>query len=782
MTVQAQLHETLAGLEDVSKQLDKVQSEIDRLLQHQQWLVERKKDLESTAYRLQAECQRERPDVTKSDFPWSKKLHTLKKTTFGIDEFRQLQEQTMNATLSGQDCILVMPTGGGKSLCYQLPALINKGFTLVVSPLVSLMEDQTMSLEQLGINAVLLNAGVPQDRVKLVHQAMIDPNSEMKLIYVTPEKIAKSKRFMAQLEKAYKKGRLGRIAIDEVHCCSQWGHDFRPDYKILGLLKRQFPDTPIMGLTATATNSVLEDVKKILNIQGCVVYRASYNRANLYYQVVAKPSKHTACIEEIVKLLNGKFKNQSGIIYCFSRRESEKVAFDLQALGIKAEPYHADIEVASRSAVHRRWKSNKIQVVVATVAFGMGIDKPDVRFVIHHSLSKSIENYYQESGRAGRDNKRAECIVFFQVSDMFRQSSMVVVEQTGVEKLYNMVAYCISQVKCRRSLLGSHFGERWDGKVACNAMCDNCSNNAQARRTDIQSDCRAIYDILSQAGTKEQRLTANKIADIMQGKTVSGMQLKGSKNSAKIPRSLMEQIIAHLILEGYLKEDFHFTPYSTISYLIPGPRSARVNASQDHPIILKTADPKLKKVAASSSTSQESKNRKTANTSQESKKSKLASTSLESTSQAQGSKNRKTSGTSLESKKNKSASISPGSKKAHVKRPVDGMKTGSGREDDGGKDRNGVVVIDLSDESSDEDVVRQKRKVKMRNSSRIEDDDDDECIVCDEDEDDIGGGDNLGKTSERSVKKSANSLQKNHDKAKEMTKKKHSHNMVSVIN
>lgn len=428
-------------LQDVGKELVQIENDIDSLLSRQSSLLQRKQELDVI---LQQSTLTQQADTKwdTADFPWSQELQNKMKAVFRIDCLRPMQQQTMNVTMSGKDAILIMPTGGGKSLCFQLPALLSSGVTLVVSPLVSLMEDQVMALEALGIDAAMLNANVEKTKVTAIQNAMVDKNASLKLLYVTPEKLAKSKRFMNKLEKMHKMGRFSRLIIDEVHCCSQWGHDFRPDYKFLGIMKRQFPDVPILGLTATATTNVLEDVKKILSIPHCLVYKASFNRPNLYYEIRPKPAASKDTLDEIQTLIKKKFDGMSGIIYCFSRKESETVAKELRERGIKTGYYHADMTGPQRSKVHKLWLSNKIQVVVATVAFGMGIDKPDVRFVIHHSLSKSMENLYQESGRAGRDDKVSHCIVFYRFADVFRQSSMVFTEQTGLDNLYGIMSYC----------------------------------------------------------------------------------------------------------------------------------------------------------------------------------------------------------------------------------------------------------------------------------------------------------------------------------------------------
>ncbi|XP_053385298.1 ATP-dependent DNA helicase Q1-like [Mercenaria mercenaria] len=560
-------------LKAVKEELQTVEEQIEDLLQRQNDLTVRKDELEAILKQNESRSDVQDQSWEKADFQWSERLQTKLKSVFGIDALRPMQLQTMNVTMSGKDCILIMPTGGGKSLCFQLPALLSKGITLVVSPLVSLMEDQVMALQTYNIDATLLNASSDKDTVKRVQEAMIDHNATLKLLYVTPEKLSKSKRFMARLEKMYKVGRFARLVIDEVHCCSQWGHDFRPDYKFLGIMKRQFPDVPILGLTATATTSVLEDVKKILNIQNCLLFRASFNRPNLFYEVREKPSVHKELMEDIQRLINTKFNNQSGIIYTFSRKESEDVTVDLQSRGIKAGCYHADLSPRERSRVHKAWIENKIHVVVATVAFGMGIDKPDVRFVIHHSLSKSMENLYQESGRAGRDDKKSHCIIYYRLQDVLRQSAMVMAEQTGLNNLYGIMTYCTDVSKCRRSVIARYFGEVWEPSQ-CNKMCDHCNSNYQVEKKDLTAYCVNVLKILDNAAPLENKLTATKLLDAWQGKGPSVNRVKGTDTGTE--REKLERILAYMLMKQYIREDFHFTPYSTISYMVPGPKAGLI--------------------------------------------------------------------------------------------------------------------------------------------------------------------------------------------------------------
>ncbi|XP_029810247.1 ATP-dependent DNA helicase Q1 isoform X2 [Suricata suricatta] len=481
-------------LESVTNELHAVDIQIQELLEKQQELIQKKNILtnqikqhfEDSDAGESSEWDSSPATWKKEDFPWSGKVKEVLQNVFKLQRFRLLQLETINVTMSGKDVFLVMPTGGGKSLCYQLPAL-----------------------------------------------------------------------------------------------CSD-------DYKALGILKRQFPNTALMGLTATATSHVLKDAQKILCVEKCFTFTASFNRPNLYYEIRQKPSNTEDFIEDIVKLINGRYKGQSGIIYCFSQKDSEQVTVSLQKLGIQAGAYHANMEPEDKTKVHRRWSANEIQVVVATVAFGMGIDKPDVRFVIHHSMSKSIENYYQESGRAGRDDMRADCILYYGFGDIFRISSMVVMENVGQQKLYEMVSYCQNISKCRRVLIAQHFDEVWNSE-ACNRMCDNCCKDISCERKNVTAYCRDLIKILKQAEDLNEKLTPLKLIDSWMGKGAAKLRVAGVA-PPKLPREDLEKIIAHFLLQQYLKEDYSFTAYATISYLKIGPKANLLN-NEAHVITMQVVKP-----------------------------------------------------------------------------------------------------------------------------------------------------------------------------------------------
>lgn len=518
-----------------------------------------------------------RTDWTKSDFAWSAQVQEILENVFHLTGLRSMQRPAINVTLSNKDCILIMPTGGGKSLCYQLPALISTGVTVVVSPLLSLMEDQVMALEALSYPVSMLSASVSRAETSRILKAVASGDDSLKLLYVTPEKMAKSKRFMSTLEKAYRSKRFARIAIDEVHCCSQWGHDFRPDYKYLAIIRRHFPEVPILGLTATASATIVADVQKMLDIENAVVLRAPLDRPNLAYEVVPKPAASDEVTQTIAKLILGRFQGQCGIVYCFSIKETEELAEGLKSYGIAASAYHASLEPQSRSNVHGRWMQGKVLVIVATIAFGMGIDKPNVRFVIHHTMSKSIENYYQESGRAGRDDQPATCIILFRFADIFRQTSAVFAEKCGQENVYAMVRYCVDIRKCRRVVFLDHFGEKHEGIRCHSGICDNCRSKDFIKEVDVTAHVKSVYKVLAAASTANEQLTAAKLVDAWTGKDAKKWKERGVTKT-DLPRERCETIVAWALLEGYIAEKFHITPYAYISYLRAGDRKQEINS------------------------------------------------------------------------------------------------------------------------------------------------------------------------------------------------------------
>ncbi|XP_050233938.1 ATP-dependent DNA helicase Q-like 2 [Mercurialis annua] len=556
---------TQEELDNVEAEIRRVQDQIEELLEQQEKLNERKSVLkailQTSSSTRTGHFNGGASDIEWSGpFQWDAQADHHKFHVFGISTYRPNQRQIINAVMSGRDVLVIMAAGGGKSLCYQLPALLRDGLSLVISPLISLIQDQVMGLKALGIAAHKLTSTTSKEDEKFIYKSLEKGEPPLKLLYVTPEKVSKSKRFMSKLEKCHRGGRLSLIAIDEAHCCSQWGHDFRPDYKNLGILKIQFPNVPVLALTATATQKVQYDLMEMLHIPKCVKFLSTVNRPNLFYMVREKSSVGKIAIDEIAEYIRESYpNNDSGIVYCFSRKECEQVAAELRERGISADYYHADMDVNAREKVHMRWSQNKLQVIVGTVAFGMGINKPDVRFVIHHSLSKSMETYYQESGRAGRDGAPSECLLFFRPGDAPRQSSMVFYENSGLQNLYDIVRYCQSKRQCRRSAIFRHFSEPLQD---CNGMCDNCAFSNEVMEIDVTEHAKLMVSLLQDVHENDQRLTMLQLVDKMKNKR-NGL-------GADLKREEIEQLVVQLILDNILKEEFQHTAYATNAYLKTG--------------------------------------------------------------------------------------------------------------------------------------------------------------------------------------------------------------------
>ncbi|GLT86281.1 hypothetical protein SLE2022_044270 [Rubroshorea leprosula] len=510
------------------------------------------------------------------DFSWTKKLEANNKKVFGNHSFRPNQREVINATMSGHDVFVLMPTGGGKSLTYQLPALICPGITLVISPLVSLILDQIMHLLQANIPAAYLSANMEWAEQQEILRELNSDYCKYKLLYVTPEKVAKSDVLLRHLESLNARDLLARIVIDEAHCVSQWGHDFRPDYQGLGILKQKFPKVPVLALTATATASVKEDVVQALGLVNCIVFQQSFNRPNLWYSVIPKTKK---CVEDIDKFIKENHFDECGIIYCLSRMDCEKVAEKLQEYGHKAAFYHGTMDSAQRAFVQKQWSKDEINIICATVAFGMGINKPDVRFVIHHSLPKSIEGYHQECGRAGRDGQRSSCLLYYSYSDYMRVKHMIsqgAVEQsplamgygrnmansgrvleTNTENLLRMVSYCENDVDCRRLLQLLHFGEKFDS-ANCKNTCDNCSRVKSFVEKDVTDIAKQLVELVKLTG---QQFSSSHILEVYRGSLNQfvkkhrheTLHLHGA--GKHLGKGEASRVLRHLVIEEFLVEN-----------------------------------------------------------------------------------------------------------------------------------------------------------------------------------------------------------------------------------
>ena len=395
------------------------------------------------------------------------KLHIVLKEFFGFDTFKGNQEAVIKNVLDGKDTFVIMPTGGGKSLTYQLPALISDGTAIIISPLISLMKNQVDNIRNFGVDkgiANFLNSSLSKQEMTDVKADLLA--GKTKLLYVAPETLTKKENI-----EFFKQFKISFYAIDEAHCSSEWGHDFRPEYRnIRPTIKAIGKKVPVMALTATATPKVQHDIQKNLGMMNAGLFKSSFNRPNLYYEVRAKTKDVQRDIIKYIKSNSGK----SGIIYCLSRKKVEELAETLQVNGIKALPYHAGLESEVRKANQDKFLMEEVDVIVATIAFGMGIDKPDVRYVIHHDMPKSLEGYYQETGRSGRDDGEGNCIAFYAYEDIqklekFTSKKSVNEQEIAKQLLMETIAYAESSV-CRRKLLLHYFGESLRKKTASVAI------------------------------------------------------------------------------------------------------------------------------------------------------------------------------------------------------------------------------------------------------------------------------------------------------------------------
>jgi ATP-dependent DNA helicase RecQ len=431
-------------------------------------------------------------------------LGALKKH-FGYDQFRPLQREIIEDALAGQDVFVLMPTGGGKSLCFQLPALMRDGLTIVVSPLIALMKDQVDGLQTSGIPATYLNSTLDREEAKARWRGL--HRGQFRMLYVAPERLMLDTFLETALN-----WNIAQFAIDEAHCISEWGHDFRPEYRELKKLRKHLPDVPIMALTATATERVRADIIKELKLRDARDYVASFNRANLTYRVVPK----TAAYDQLLELIRSR-PNDSGIVYCASRKSTESLARNLNQDGISAKPYHAGLTNAERTKHQDAFLRDDVRVVTATIAFGMGINKPNVRFVVHYDLPKNIESYYQETGRAGRDGLPSECVLLFSPGDVAKQLHFIEDKAESEARiaraqLQQMVHYAETR-ECRRTVLLKYFGESYPSNAETvgsqtaplQHSCESCDNCLQPRETfdgttEAQKFLSCVYRIHARHG------------------------------------------------------------------------------------------------------------------------------------------------------------------------------------------------------------------------------------------------------------------------------------------
>ena len=477
-------------------------------------------------------------------------LQEILKVHFGFDTFKGDQEAIIRNLLGGNDTFVLMPTGGGKSLCYQLPALVMDGTAIVISPLIALMKNQVDAMRNLGEEdgiAHFINSSLSKTSIDIVKADILE--GKTKLLYVAPESLTKEENV-----DFLKKIKISFYAIDEAHCISEWGHDFRPEYRKIRDIVKEIGLAPIIALTATATNKVRDDIKKNLGIQDAKDFKSSFNRPNLYYEVRPKTKNVDKDIIKFIKANPGK----SGIIYCLSRKKVEELAEILQANDISAMAYHAGMEAAARSKTQDAFIMEKIDVIVATIAFGMGIDKPDVRYVIHYDIPKSLEGYYQETGRAGRDGGEGQCIAFYNSKDVqklekFLEGKPLAEQDIGRQLLAETTAYCESSV-CRRKLLLHYFGENYEEDNCGN--CDNCLN--PKKQVEAQQLLETVLECILAV---KENFKADYIIDMLLGKETSeitdhmhdDLEVFGSGSDEE--EKTWNAVIRQALIAGYIRKD-----------------------------------------------------------------------------------------------------------------------------------------------------------------------------------------------------------------------------------
>uniref|UniRef100_A0A7N8XRY0 RecQ-like DNA helicase BLM n=1 Tax=Mastacembelus armatus TaxID=205130 RepID=A0A7N8XRY0_9TELE len=533
------------------------------------------------------------------NFPHSQEMMKIFHKRFGLHQFRFNQLEAINSALLGEDAFVLMPTGGGKSLCYQLPACVSPGVTVVISPLKSLIVDQVQKLTTLDIPATSLSGDKSDSEAGRIYMQLSRKDPIIKLLYVTPEKVSASNRLISALQNLYERGLLARFVIDEAHCVSQWGHDFRPDYKKLHELRQKFPSVPMMALTATATPRVQKDILNQLNMSRPQVYvfTMSFNRTNLKYAVLPKKPKKVD--EDCISWIKKHYPRDSGIVYCLSRNDCDAMAESLQRADILALSYHAGLSDGDREYVQNKWiNQDGCQVICATIAFGMGIDKPDVRYVIHASLPKSVEGYYQESGRAGRDGEISHCILFYSYTDVQRIKRIIMdregdrhTKATHYNNLHSMVHFCENVMECRRIQLLAYFGELKFNKSFCkdhpDVSCDNCAKPNEYKMRNVTEDVKKIVRFVQENCEKvgarfgktaqQNRLTLNMLVDIFIGSKSAKIQSGMFGIGGAYSRHNADRLFKKLVLDNVLVEDLYITVNGqAVSYISAGPKATNV--------------------------------------------------------------------------------------------------------------------------------------------------------------------------------------------------------------
>lgn len=508
------------------------------------------------------------------------KINYILVNKFGFQDLRDIQKRVISASLKKKDIIVLSPTSSGKSLCFQIPALLFPGVTIVISPLRSLIYDQVLNLKNKNIESFYLSSdtGVKQRKILFERLEQLkssnginnmfnkqNDSGESILLYTTPETLNTNLDLITILTELNDIKMFNRIVIDEAHCVSTWGHEFRPHYLKLKLMKEQFPGVPVIALTATATKKVEEDIKHILNIDdNCEVFKKSYYRDNLVIKIREKKNDKDA-LEKMIDQINRNYKQKSGIIYCYSRKNCEKITEQLKDHGINVEYYHAGMSKGNREIIQEEWIQNKIKIIVATIAFGMGIDKPDVRFIMHINMPTSLEGYYQEIGRAGRDGKISDCIVYYNTQDRVIYEKMLKKESpkskkkvehnnSMLAKLQDISNYFENIIDCKHFLLSNHFGEKLEPQIGfCKHHCDNCVRNRNnIVYKDITDLCLKIINIII---ILKNDSTLTKVKKFMKGSSEMKkyQNLKDYGIGKNYNETLINRALTYLIGQKFIK-------------------------------------------------------------------------------------------------------------------------------------------------------------------------------------------------------------------------------------
>ncbi|KIY65535.1 ATP-dependent DNA helicase [Cylindrobasidium torrendii FP15055 ss-10] len=600
-----EMSENRIEIAQMDAEMARLQAEIAKIQRRKEEKQRRNRDIEAQQ-QVKGDFSAATLNYDSEECPWSRSMRTAMRETFKIKDYRLCQRAVCNANLDGRDIVCVMPTGGGKSLTYQLPAFCGTGVTVVISPLISLISDQIMHLNELNVLAAKMTGSTSASEIKQIKTRLtnlIENNVDrhLALLYVTPEKISKSKDFRSLLQRLADNRKLDRIVVDEAHCVSQMGHDFRPDYRELHLLRKLCPSVPIMALTATCPPKVRDDLVKVLGLKpfckdneldGTLYFTAPLYRPNLHYSVLPKSPQSKKATDTVVNWILKHHRYDCGIVYCTSRKQTEELARDLQAAGIRTGFYHADKKDGEKEHLHEQWHRGEIQVVCATIAFGMGIDKRDVRFVIHHSISKSLDGYYQESGRAGRDGKDADCVIFYRPQDAWTLAGMLM---GGEEKMFPMLNFVQDVVECRKLQFAHYFSHSaelalsaWgdDAMDPC-GHCDNCMrNDSEKEGRDVSLEAWQLVKLMKKVCVSKSRYTAQQISDLARkgkvapkknapAETVDMDRVCGGL--VKMDAEQLEFLLVWMWTKGYASVKYQQTAYTTTAYICAGPMAFQLS-------------------------------------------------------------------------------------------------------------------------------------------------------------------------------------------------------------